>query len=95
MERYFRNKRFFFISSSSTTSTVTTTTVCYSATAGAGACTGRKRRAMIEDTLQPVPTRFLSNFQPRYFSTFYQLAIAMSICVFSLCSVVTLPEFQP
>merc|ERR1712058_36572 len=56
-----RNKRFFFISSSSTTSTVTTTTVCYSATAGAGACTGRKRRAMIEDTLQPVPTSVIKS----------------------------------
>merc|ERR1712025_241505 len=50
-----RKPKFFFISSSSTTSIVTTTTVCYSLTAGSGACTGRKRRAMIDDIVQPAP----------------------------------------
>merc|ERR1712069_1804 len=55
-----RNKRFFFISSSSTTSTVTTTTVCWFSSVTAQ-CTGRRRRAMIDDTVQPAPTSVIKS----------------------------------
>merc|ERR1712088_530058 len=43
-----RHPKLFFVSTSSTTSTISTASVCYitTATGFAGACTGRKRRAI-------------------------------------------------
>ena len=52
-EEVARKPKLFFVSTSATTSTLQTASICYWSSTGPVACTGRKRRTISLDGLQP------------------------------------------
>merc|ERR1711890_86877 len=52
-EEVVRKPKLFFVSTSATTSTLQTASICYWSSTGPVACTGRKRRTISLDGLQP------------------------------------------
>merc|ERR1712051_506669 len=52
-EEVARKPRLFFVSTSATTSTLQTASICYVTSASVGTCTGRKRRTISLDGMEP------------------------------------------